>query len=130
VILLVVSLAGCQSMSDVKPGDGRRTTITGKTYDEIWDAAHKVADEHFEIREHDKARGVILGERTVSAFGWGSWVGLYITPAVEGADTYTVEVVRRKKASGNLGEQDWEYKTLRDIYRLLGLPPLDPTRDR
>jgi len=31
-----------------------------------------------EIRERDKARGVITGERTVSMFGWGSWVGIYI----------------------------------------------------
>jgi hypothetical protein len=30
----------------------------------------------------------------------------------------------------NVGEQDWEYKILRDIYRELGLPALDPRRDQ
>jgi len=29
----------------------------------------------------------------------------------------------------NVGEQDWEYKILRDNHRELGLPALDPTRD-
>ena len=29
--ILAVALAGCQGMSDVKPGDGRKASITGKT---------------------------------------------------------------------------------------------------
>ena len=129
--LLAGIVVGCQSASDVKPGDGRKAIISGKSYDQIWDATVKVAGEHFEVREQDKARGVILAQRIVSAFGWGSWVGLYVTvtPPVTGATAYTIEVVRREKASGNIGEQDWEYKALRDIYRQLGLPPLDPARD-
>ena len=129
LVVAVLVLAGCQSLADVKPGDGRKATISGKTYDQIWEAAYKVADEHFEIREQDKARGVIVGERTVSAWSWGAWVGTYITPPAAGAPAYTVEVVRRKKMTTNLGEQDWEYKLLRDIYRHLGLPALDPKRD-
>jgi hypothetical protein len=112
-------------MSDVAPGEGRKATITGKTYDQICDAAHKVSDEYFEIRQHDKTRGAILAERTMSAWGAGAWVGIYITPAAAGAESYTVEVVRRKKLMTNVGEQDWEYKVLRDIYRLLGLPALE-----
>ncbi|SRR6266511_4935648 len=126
---LALSLVACQSMSDVKPGDGRKATISGKTYEQVWDAAYKVADEHFEVREQDKARGVIRAERTMSAFSSGAWVGIYITPSNPGVSTYTVEVVRRKKVVTQAGEQDWEYKVLRDIYRRLGLPALDPSRD-
>lgn len=126
---LAVSLVACQSMSDVKPGDGRKAAITGKSYDEIWAAALTVADEHFEIREQDKARGVILAERTWSAWSSGAYVGIYITPPAPAATTYTVEVVRRKKVVTQVGGQPWEYKVLRDIYRQLRLPALDPTRD-
>jgi len=50
-------------------------------------------------------RGVISGERTVSMFGWGAWVAIYITPPAPGADNYTVEVVSRKKLSGNVGSR-------------------------
>ena len=127
-IAAAILLVGCQSMSDLKPGDGRKATITGRSYDEIWEAALRVADEHFEIREQDRARGVILAERTVSASSYGAWIGTYITPPIQGAPAYTVEVVRRKKMTTNFGEQDWEYKVLRDIYRQLGLPALDPSR--
>jgi hypothetical protein len=128
-LLVALAVAACQTMSSVKPGDGRKATITGKSYDQVWGASHKVAGEHFEIHEQDKARGVILGERTMSSWGAGAWVGTYITPPQPGASAYVVEVVRRKKLVTNAGEQDWEYKVLRDIYRELGLPALDPSRD-
>jgi hypothetical protein len=44
----------------VTPGNGKKAAITERTYDEVWRAALKVADEHFEVREQDPARGVIL----------------------------------------------------------------------
>lgn len=129
LLLALFALPACQSMSDVKPGDGRKATIAGKTYDQVWTAATTVADEHFEVRERDKATGTIKAERTMSAFSKGAYIGIYIVPPTA-APTHTVEVVRRKKSTyGDLGEQDWEYKVLRDMYRQLGLPALDPTRD-
>lgn len=85
--LLPILLLGCQSMSDVQPGDGRKTTITGRSYEQIWQAAVKVADVHFEIREQDQTRGVILAERTIGAWGYGAWVGIYITPPTADAAT-------------------------------------------
>jgi hypothetical protein len=105
-LLTMIALSGCQTMADVKPGDGRRATITGKSYDAIWQAASRVANEHFEVQEEDKARGVILAERTMSAASYGAYVGIYITPVQPGAETYFVEVVRRKKMVTNIGEQD------------------------
>ena len=68
VVVLALLLTACQSMSDVKPGDGKNAHITGKSYDQVWAAAVKVADAHFEIREQDMARGIITGERTMTAF--------------------------------------------------------------
>src|SRR5882762_1379941 len=129
LVMVTVALAACQTMSDVKPGDGRKATINGKSYDQIWDAAHKVADEHLQIHEQDKTRGVIVGERPMSFGSYGAWVGTYITPTMPDAPAYTVEIVRRKKMTANVGEQDWKYKMLRDIYRELGLPALDPRCD-
>ena len=120
----LLALAGCQSMSDVKPGDGKVATIPGQSYDQVWAAGVKVADEHFEIRTQDKAAGTIMAERTVTAWGWGSWVGIYITPPASGAPSYRVEVVSRKKQMGNLGEQGWEGKTLRDIQDVLAGRPI------
>lgn len=124
VSMALLALAGCRSMSDVKPGDGKAATITGETYEQIWAAAVKVADEHFEIREQDQATGVIKAERTFTHGGWGAWVGIYVVPATAGAPSYRVEVVSRKKATGNIGEQGWEGKTLRDIQDVLDGRPM------
>lgn len=123
-ILTGLVSVGCQTLAHVQPGDGRRATITGRTYEAIWQAALKVADEHFEILERDQTRGVIRAERTMSAWSSGAYVGIYITPPVPRADSYLVEVVRRKKVKTQVGEQDWEYKVLRDMFAELKLPPL------
>jgi hypothetical protein len=124
LLVLAILLAGCQSMADVHPGAGRTLTITGRDYEAIWQAAVKVAAKHFEIREQDSVRGTITGERTITAWGWGAWVGIYITPPTAGAGTYTVEVVNRKKLMTNLGEQGWEKKILRDLQNVLNGQPV------
>jgi hypothetical protein len=123
-ILLALALAGCSSMSDVQPGDGKAMTTTGKSYDQVCAAAVKVADAHFEIHEQNPGTGVIKAERTVSAFGNGAWIGIYVVPAAADAPSYRVEVFSRKKATGNIGEQGWEGKTLRDIQDVLDGRPM------
>ena len=99
-------------------------TIEQRAYDEIWNAALRVADEHFEIREQDKARGVILAERTATFMEATSYIGLYITPSAPGAQSYTVEVVRRKRMTTNANVQDWERKVLRDLADVLAGRPM------
>ena len=81
----------------------------------IWSAALKVADENFEIPEQDKVRGIITAERTMTAWAAGAWVGIYIVPANDGAESYRIKVVSRKKLVTNIGEQGWEGKVRRDI---------------
>ena len=114
--------AACQTMADVKPGDGHRATIDKRSYDDIWKAATRVAEEHFEIRESDRERGTILAERPNGFVEPGAWVGIFISPASTGAPTYTVEVVRRKKMTTNVGVKDWEQKVIRDIFFVLNNP--------
>jgi hypothetical protein len=127
-IALVTTLAllsACSSsLSDVKPGDGRRLTIRGHDYPAIWQAALRVADEHFEIRKSDQSRGVILSERTMTFTEPASWVGIYITPPVPRAGAYTVEVVRRKQATLFIQPQNWERKVLRDVEDVLAGRPI------
>ena len=123
-VALIALFGACYSMSDVKPGDGKKAAITGRTYDETWRAALKVADEHFEVREQDPARGIILAERTYTFGRKGAYVGIYITPPVAGADRYTVEVVSRKKDTLNVAEQGWEGKVLRDLQDVLDGKPM------
>ena len=124
VVLVMLSLAACQSLSDVKPGDGMKLTFDGHSYADIWNAALLVADEHFEIREQDQSRGVILAERTRTFMEAPSWIGIFITPTSSAAGRYTVEVVRRKWMTTNLNVQDWERKVLRDLEDVLAGRPM------
>jgi hypothetical protein len=119
VALVALFLAACQSLADVKPGDGKKLTINERSYEDIWNAALRVAQEHFEIREENRPRGIILAERTRTFMEAPSWIGIYISPSVSRARSYTVEVVRRKWMKTNLNVQDWERKVLRDLEDVL-----------
>jgi hypothetical protein len=125
VASMALILTACATMDDVKPGTGRSLEIRGHSYDEIWRAVLRVADEHFEILERDQARGVIRAERTLHFMGeGGDWVGIFITPSTPGADVYVVEVVKRKKLRTQLTGQDWEQKVLRDLQDVLAARPM------
>ena len=125
VLVASLLLAGCRSMADVQPGDGQVATITGRSYDDVWAAAMRVADVHFVIHEQDKAAGVIKAEREQHFMETtGDWVGIFITPPREGSPSYRVEVVKRKKMAAQLTGQDWEKKILRDLQDTLAGRPL------
>jgi hypothetical protein len=127
ILVLVTCLTSCQSIADVRPGNGHKTTTSGKTYDEVWDAAYKTANEDFEIQHQDKRHGTILGEVPRGAWGSGGWVGIYLTPSTTGAGNYTLEVVwRKRRLVRDIGEREWGYVVLRDICHALGLQAPDP----
>jgi hypothetical protein len=124
VAIVATVLAGCSTLADLKPGRGYSATVKGRTYDEIWNAAIRVADEHFEVRERNRESGVIRAERGMAWDSWGEYVGIFVRPPHEGEPLYTVEVVNRKKASGQISGQGWEHKVMRDIFDVLEGRPL------
>src|SRR6266849_5721869 len=120
LVLACLLLAACATtMADVQPGDGHAIMIEGRTYGDIWNAAMKVANEHFEVRESDTVLGIIRAERTFSVWSSGELGGIFITPATEGATRYRVEVVNRRKSKGQISGQGWEHKVTRDIEDVL-----------
>jgi hypothetical protein len=125
-VLVAIVLSGCASMSDLKPGDGRKLTIRDHDYRATWKAAVFVAEEHFTIHEQDPVRGVILSEREATFMEPTSWVGIFITPPRQGAAEYIVEVVRRRNSGARIFSQpqNWESKVLRDLSRMLAGQPL------
>lgn len=118
ILVLALALGACQTMSDLTPGQGQNVTITGHPYDQVWDAALKVVERHFAIREQSKPEGVIFAER--SGVG-GGWIGVYFTGA--GADTIRVEVVRKGKYMGQIAWTDWPRTVLRELQVALGQKP-------
>ncbi len=110
--VILITLLGCQSMSDVTPGSGRKATITGHSYDEIWTAALKVADGHFEIREQDQAKGIITAERTMTA--WGQ---------VRGSE-FTLFHLRPARTLASRGGRRKCFEVLRDLQDVLDGKPM------
>jgi putative ABC transport system substrate-binding protein len=107
--------------------------VTGHSYDEIWAAALKVAEEHFWISERDRSGGVITAERAPARWRGeeSRYVGIYITPPAPGADRYFIEVVTREPQGGlrgvfaNFGyAQNWEEKVPRNIQQVLAGQPM------
>ena len=117
-LAVVAVLGACQSMSDVKPGQGESITIADHSYDRIWDATLKIAQQHFTIREQSKDEGFILAERQGTG---GGWIGIYFTGA--GADNTRVEVVRMGKYAGQISWSNWPRTVLRELQVTLGEPP-------
>jgi hypothetical protein len=116
VLIALVVLAACQSLADVTPGAGRRATIEGHTYDQVWSAAMKAASEHFRVVEQVKQDGIIRAEQ--SGIG-GGWIGIYLTGTA--ASGFTVEVVKKVRFVGSW--QDWEQRVLREIQDTLAKQP-------
>ena len=118
MLLLALALGACQTLSDVRPGEGERATIAGHPYDRVWDATLNVAERHFTIHEQSKPEGFILAERTGTG---GGWIGIYFTAA--GADTYRVEVVRTGKYPGQISFTNWPRTVLREVQASLDQVP-------
>ncbi len=100
-----------------------KATITGHSYDEIWMAAYTVANEHFEIREQDKTRGVIKAKRLSRWMDSAAAVGIWISPSAPGAEQYVVEVINVIQEPLEF-YQHWEKKVLRDLDRVLAGEPI------
>jgi hypothetical protein len=123
-LLALVVAAGCASVKDLEPGGGASETFTGRSYDDVWAAAVRVASDHFALQESDKARGIIRAERTVRFTPLGEYLGIFVTPPESGAASYRVEVVTRKKVATQGSGQEWETKVLRGMRDLLTGRPL------
>ena len=118
VLVMALTLGACQTMSDVRPGEGQSIAIAGHPYDQVWDATLKVAEQHFTIHEQSKPEGVILAERSGTG---GGWIGIYFTGS--GPNTFRVEVVRKGKYGGQISWTDWPRTVLREVQAALGQPP-------
>jgi hypothetical protein len=123
--LVAATVAGCQTRSDVRPGEGRKEVIEGHTYAQVWDASDKVARTHFGVKEHDRATGTIIAERPVSVWSYGAWIGIYVTPPQGTGRSFTVEVVSRSRVTSDIGVYDWETKVLGDVKDTLAGRPIE-----
>ncbi len=121
VMILAFSAIGCATIDTLQPGTGEKFTIQGKSYDEIWNAAIKTAKISLTIVSSNKGHGSIRAEKGAGLATWGEVVGIFITPATNGASTYIVEVQSQKRLKGQITGQDWTETMTAGIKAELGM---------
>jgi hypothetical protein len=131
-LVLVISalFGGCAVVGRVHPGSGSRTTITGFSYQAIWEAALRAAKGRFEVLESDRAHGIIRADHSTGILA-GHRIAVFITPSVD-APEYTVEVVAEGKLRSRTPGLGWERQVLQDVVFTLNHPgkplPKDPAK--
>lgn len=107
-VLLIFIFTGCATIDSVRPGMGRRIRVEGASYSKLWRAANKVVSQQLAIVSSDQNLGVIKAEKGAGLSTWGEVVGVFITPATEGAKSYEIEVVSEKRSKLQITGQNWE----------------------
>jgi hypothetical protein len=134
-LVLVISallFAGCAAVGGVQPGADSRTTITGFSYEAVWEAALHAAKGRFEVLESDRAHGIIRADHSTGVLS-GHTIAIFIRPIVD-APEYTVEVVAKEKLRSRGPGLPWERQLLQDVVFALNHPgkplPKGPVQGR
>jgi hypothetical protein len=120
LVISVLWVAGCGAVGGVQPGAGSRTTITGFSYEAIWEAALHAAKGRFEVLESDRAQGIIRADHSTGVLS-GHTIAIFIRPTVD-AREYTVEAVAKEKFRSRSPGLAWERQVLQDVVFVLNHP--------
>lgn len=121
-LLLLSLICACATIGSLQPGSGGSTfEVRGKSYEEIWKASVRAMSSNLTIVESDKASGSIKSEARAGMATWGEVVGLFIRPTTATADTYTVEVLSKKRVQTQITGQNWEPSVIANIKAELGI---------
>jgi hypothetical protein len=121
-LLLLSLISACATVGSLQPGSGGSTfEVRGKTYEEIWKASVHAMSSNLTIVESDKVSGTIKSEARAGMATWGEVVGLFIRPTTPTADTYTVEVLSKKRMQTQITGQNWEPSVIANTKAELGI---------
>lgn len=117
--LVAACLAGCASTDSLQlsNGAGKSFEVTGRTYEQIWQAATTAMSTDMRIVESHKPSGVIKSKVTNGTAG--KVVGFFIQPTSANAPRYTVTIVSRKPLQSDAVDRDWEPSVWEDFQGLL-----------
>lgn len=104
---ICAALMACNTTADLSRGQGTSFVVEGKSYDQIWKAAHKFSSYQLALTMADKETGTIKGEKPSTMWSAGEVVGVFITKSPVKADAYIVEVQNKKVMSTNIMATDW-----------------------
>lgn len=117
LILLPILLTACSTMSslDNTSREGKTLKVTNHSYDRVYKAAYEVLNNEFNIDSADKEKGVIKAYKSVSAFSWGEFISVAISPASAGAKSYSVKVISLRRVKTQITGGDLESSIVNKI---------------
>lgn len=120
VCLVFFVLTGCSTMSslDSTSKEGQAIEVSGRSYEEVYQAAYTVLSKDYSIENADQGRGVINASKSISAFSWGEVFRVTIEPVTPAA-SYTVRVVSLKRYKLQVTGGDLERAVLNKIQQAL-----------
>jgi hypothetical protein len=119
VVLAVLTLAACSDSSDLGAGKtGKSFTVTGHSYDQVWDASLTALTQvrgtqsleinrSVEITKKDKKAGIINAASGMSLWSWGDVMGVFINPAHD-APSYKIDVESLSTYKMGYTSNNWE----------------------
>lgn len=118
-VLWGLVLSACVSTDSLQSsnGKGAHYVVTGKSYEQIWQAATVAMRTDMDVVESHKPSGVIKSK--VVNGTRGKVVGFFIQPPLESAPAYTINIVSRWPLQAP-NESDGEPSVWQDFKQALG----------
>jgi hypothetical protein len=105
---MILSISACSTVDGLEPSDtGITIDVSNKSYNEVWKSSISAMSTNLAIVEMNKKAGVIKSEAPAGMATWGEVVGLFVTPVVPSADSYSIRIVSKKRSTYQITGQNW-----------------------
>ncbi len=121
VIVSMLLLAACASSSTISKSDGISFQVRDRSYSAVWSAAILTVASAGAIESQNRQRGEVRGHRGAGAWSWGEALGVFIEPADETAQNFTVTVVSEHIVQTQLTGQDFRSTMIATMKAQLGI---------
>lgn len=129
LMILIVCLGGlgaCTTVSRLDSASENRLTfvIDGRSFEDVWDAAHQALPDDLTIVAENRLGGYIkaTSEPDVATMNAGEAVGIFITLMDQGAQRYWIAVVSEPFYQPQYLSRDWHLQIARGMKTSLGEP--------
>jgi hypothetical protein len=119
IVSVALMLVACGSTDNIQlsNGGGKTYTVTGYTYEQIWNAGQHAMSTDMKIVENHRPSGVIKSRVTNGTPG--KVVGFFVQPTDQSAPKYNITIISKKPLQTDFVDRDWEPSVWEDFKKSL-----------
>ncbi|WP_162634941.1 hypothetical protein [Pseudomonas putida] len=103
-----LGISACSTVEGLQPSDSSVIVeVRNTSYNEVWKSSVNAMSSGLAIVEINKSAGVIKSEAPAGMATWGEVIGLFVTPVSPSAESYSIRIVSKKRATYQITGQDW-----------------------